>query len=188
MRRLLNPCRRVFLIDPTRDNKFNDFAPICPTLEEAGVISDAPAFRVRLVTEHQDAFETVCWLAYQHRKNCLIAVDEIHEFVPSFHAGIPFWFRKCVLRGRHEGISIIGASQRTANVHNDFLFAAAAHRVYVFRTPTEDLGGLKRYKPLHAASTLAVGQFITWPETGGSPGKGPGANRAYKRTSHEKTG
>lgn len=163
MRTLLQKSSRVFLIDPTRDEKFNDFAPVCPTLERAGDLSQQKRFRVRIVTESQKVFETICWLAYNHRPNCVLAVDEIHEFVPSYHLGIPHWFRKCVLRGRHKGISIIGASQRTANVHNDFLYAAAAHRVYVFRTPVEDLGGLKRYKQLHEASTLPVGQFLTWP-------------------------
>lgn len=159
----MNQCSRVFLIDPTKDPKFDDWAEITPTLEDAGKLSLEPTFRVRLVTEHQLAFETMCWLAFAQRKSCTLAVDEIHEFVPSFHAGIPYWFRKCVLRGRHEGISIIGASQRTANVHNDFLYAAAAHRIYLFRTPVEDLGGLKRYKHFHRAVNLKVGQFLTWP-------------------------
>jgi len=164
MRKLLGQCSRVFLIDPTRDPKFNDWAPITSTLQEAGALSMEPTFRVRLVTESQTAFETLCWLAFVHRKNCTLAIDEIHEFVPSFHAGIPYWFRKCVLRGRHENVSIIGASQRTANVHNDFLYAAAAHRIYLFRTPIEDLGGLKRYKHFHGAVNLKVGQNLTWPE------------------------
>jgi DNA helicase HerA-like ATPase len=181
MRQLIDQQRRVFLIDPTRDEKFNDWAPVCPSLERAGELSATRDFRVRVVTEHQAAFETICWLAYVHRRNCLLAVDEIHEFVPSSHLSIPPWFRKCVLRGRHEGISVIGASQRTANIHNDFLFQAAAHRVYVFRTPTEDLGGLKRYKHLHGAAALEVGQFLTWPIEISASGRKRGRPRKEAR-------
>jgi len=142
---------------------FDSWAPVCPTLTDAGTLAAARSFRVRLVTESKTAFDVLCWLAYEKIGNCTLAIDEIHEYVPSHHAAIPYWFRKCVLRGRHKNISIIGSSQRTANVHNDFLFAAAAHRVYVFRTPVEDLGGLKRYKSLHAASLLPVGQYLTYP-------------------------
>jgi len=165
MRTLLNQYRRVFLIDPTRDPKFNDWADVCTTLEEAGRRSMEPTFRVRIVTESQKAFESICWLAYNHRQNCVIAIDEVQEFVPKTHAGIPFWFRKCCLRGRHHKIAIIAASQRSANVHNDFLSQAATHRVYVFRTEPEDLGWLKRYKALHTAVGLKVGEFLTWPST-----------------------
>jgi hypothetical protein len=154
----------VFLIDPTRDPKFNDWAEPCYTAEDAGRLSAGPQFRVRLVTDSRRAFEAVCWLAFVKRHNCIVAVDELHEFVPSYHAGIPFWFRRCVLRGRHVDVALIGSSQRGANVHNDFLFAAAAHRVYVFRTPTEDLSVLKRYKHLHAAAALPVGKFLTVPQ------------------------
>lgn len=181
MRKLLDQCPRVFLIDPTRDEAFDEYAPAAASLAEVGELSRAPTFRARLVTESQLAFDTICWLAFEHRKNCLIAVDEIHEFVPCFHASIPPWFRKCVLRGRHEGVSIIGASQRTANCHNDFLFAAAAHRIYVFRTPTEDLGGLKKYKHFHRAADLPNFEHLTWPPPAGAKLDARGRPRARPR-------
>lgn len=162
-RELLNSFQRAFVVLPGEDPAFEDYGRQAETLPQIAAWSGASSFRIRYVSEHPLAFEWICRLAWE-RQNCVVMVDEIHNFVPNIHGGIPPWFKKIVLRGRHRNVSIIGISQRPANVHNDFLSEAAAQQLFVFRLafPT-DLDALKKIVPdVYRAQHFKVGEHIRW--------------------------
>src|SRR5262249_38884773 len=109
MRDLLKSQPRVFLFDPTRDEKFARI-PICPDVETALYRSRAPFFKIRFTTRDAAVFDMVCKLAFLERPGAVLGIDEIHNYVPSFHASVPHWFSLCCLEGRHQNISIIGVT------------------------------------------------------------------------------
>lgn len=165
MRTLLNDHFRTFVIDPTADDeKFRSYGTLAPTMADVVRLSTSRTFRVRIITEDPIAFQFVCWLAWQ-RGNCTLAVDEVHEFVPNMHNGIPRIFKLLCLRGRHRDVSIIATSQRPQNVHKDFLSEAANHGLYVFRmNDPYAFDTLRKIIPdVDKARNLPIGEKLSWP-------------------------
>lgn len=161
---LLQRQQRYFVIDPTADDEKFQSVTLATTVKQATELSKSPSFRIRIITESPLAFEYLCWLAWQ-RQNCTIAVDEVHQFVPNVHNGIPFWFKKLVLQGRHRNVSIIATSQRPQNVHKDFLSEAATHGLHVFRM--NDPYGIETIRKIipdaEKVRNLPIGKKLSWP-------------------------
>jgi DNA helicase HerA-like ATPase len=164
LNRLLKTKSRVFLVLPSHDEAFQNFTHV-HTIDQARILSAERArFRIAFVMDPNDklGFEYLSRLAYI-RGNCEFAVDELHEYVPNVFGGIPKYFKKLCLHGRHRDVGVIGVSQRPANVHKDFF--SQAHRLFIFRTIYPgDIDALKRIVPnVQRAATFKVGEHIAFP-------------------------
>jgi hypothetical protein len=155
---------RLIVVLPEWDPAFERFGDVARTLAEIVELTSQPTFRVLYVTEEQLEFQYICHLAWQ-RGNLCLAVDEIHEYVPSTFLSIPRPFKRIVLRGGKRNLSVVGISQRPANMHKDLLSQAAALQLYVFKLGwADDFKALKQTIPdVERVRNFKVGQYISWP-------------------------
>jgi hypothetical protein len=87
-------------------------------------------------------------------KNCVVAIDELSLFVPPGPAGaLPPNITSVVVSGSHDGLRIIGTSQRPSLVHGTL--RANANRILMYRvTEPADVEALRAYLPLDFRDVL----------------------------------
>lgn len=166
MRGLIEGRDRVILMDPTRDKGFADWGVHVETFAElVDKATRAERFRVVWSAPPQTALslDAASHLARQ-LEDCTLAIDELHLYCTK--QLIPPTFAYLCLVGRHEGVSIVGTTQRPALVHNNFL--SQAQRWVVFRLMMEDdLDAVRKIVPAAAREKLPgfkPGEHIELPE------------------------
>lgn len=105
---------------------FNDFLKAC--LTSTGKKKANYKIIMQPIEKHRDnpdAFNMVCKLAFKMSGCCFVA-DELQRVTTASSA--PHWWKICVADGRHEGMTLIGAGQRPANVNKDILSNATIIR------------------------------------------------------------
>ena len=94
-------------------------------------------------TEEQDMyaeFDLFCQIAYKSNpskkeKNVLVLAEELADVTrPGWS---PRWWKKLSTQGRHQGLEIIGVSQRPAGLDKTFLSMCTEVRCYTLSTPAE---------------------------------------------------
>lgn len=116
--------------------------------------------RVATAFKGRSAFRIIFHLRNHHRvqlellsrvlmavKNCTVAIDELSLFVPPGPAGaLPANITAVVVSGSHDGLRVIGTSQRPSLVHGTL--RANANRMLIYRiTEPNDVDALKSYLP-----------------------------------------
>lgn len=114
----------------------------------AAAFKGKPAFRIifHLRNHHRVQLELLSRVLMAV-KNCTVAIDELSLFVPPGPAGaLPPNITSVVVSGSHDGLRIIGTSQRPSLVHATL--RANANRMLIYRiTERNDIEALKGYLP-----------------------------------------
>jgi len=158
--------RRVLLVDPkcSQLSQLRGWEHVWPevqaTLDSKGVslwtddrvlhsLSSEKPFRtiVHFRNFHRVQLNLLCRVA-MGVKNCVLAIDELSLFVPPGPAGaLPANITSAVVSGSHDGLRIIGTSQRPSLVHATL--RANANRMLMYRvTEPADVDALRSYLPL----------------------------------------
>lgn len=156
----------VILVDPRYDSAFDDDYLTVRYVRNVAASTRERPFHVRLVTKDRLVALGAAWVAWE-RGDCVLAIDEVHEFCPSSHLGIPPIIKTILLQGRHRNVGFFAASQRPANVHNDILSEASCGRMHVFRLGFgRDLDYMRGWVPdIERVTRFQLpGEHITWPE------------------------
>lgn len=159
--------RDVFFCDPRADDgRFQGAGFVTVrSVREAVELSKVRPFKIRLETKSPLAFEGLCWLAWE-RRDCTLAVDEVHELVSGQHACIPPVVTRLLLEGRHRNVRFYAASQRPANVHNNILSEASCGRIHVFQIGFDSVKYCEKWIPnvARAMQFRNPGEHFTFPE------------------------
>lgn len=105
-------------------HEYQQIATPVSTLAEALQAMRGKAWRVAYQVDHskqEAAFELLCKAA-RMAGNCTLLVEEL-AFVTKANKAPAAW-REATLLGRHNGVTIVGASQRPASVDKDFIACA----------------------------------------------------------------
>jgi DNA helicase HerA-like ATPase len=161
---------RQILLNTTGDDKFSSWGVAVDSFSEMvdyAYRSDRFHIRWDLAPRSPLVLDSVAWLAMERgreRGSVLLAVDEIHYYLPKQWNAIPKSFQDACLIGRHANVQLIAASQRPALIHNDFL--SQAQRWEVFRLVLrDDLDSIRHLLPeiREQAPTLPIGKHLTYP-------------------------
>jgi len=86
-------------------------------------------------TYNKQNFLAFCSRAFQHMRNIVIVVDDVHEYVSKQF--IPPEFETLILSGRNRGISSIFISPMPSKVHNSILAQCSHIFAYKFTLQTQ---------------------------------------------------
>lgn len=118
--------KRLIIIDPMRE--YGDFAEVMPSLTACYLASRKKSFKISFTPtgENKDEqFKYLCELAFK-LGDCWLIVDELSVYTSASYA--PAEWSDCTMRGRHKGLTVIGASQRPARIDKDFFSNATVIR------------------------------------------------------------
>ena len=110
--------KRLIIIDPM--GEYAKYAQPVPTIKELLTKCNQKSFAVSFKTSRlnpEDQFETICDIAYSLGDLWMLA-EELQMFTKAGHAP-PSW-SDCSMRGRHRGLTVIGATQRPAVIDKNF--------------------------------------------------------------------
>jgi len=113
------------------------------------------------VEKHRDnpeAFNMVCKLAFK-MTGCTYVADELQRVTTASSA--PHWWKICVADGRHEGMTLIGAGQRPANVNKDILSNATFIRGFRLNH-SGDIQTMKDFFDITKAEYKSLSEFQYW--------------------------
>jgi len=118
--------KRLIVIDPM--GEYGDHAEHVKTVSEVLAAARQKAFKVAFKTSSinpVEQFDTICRIAYTVG-DCWLIVDELAIYTQPNKAP-PAW-ADCSMRGRHKGMTVIGASQRPASIDKHFFGNASIVR------------------------------------------------------------
>ena len=118
--------QRLIVIDPM--GEYGDHANHVKTVSDVLAAARQKTFKVAFKTSSVNPvtqFETICRIAYS-MGDCWLIVDELAIFTQPNKAP-PAW-ADCSMRGRHRGMTVIGASQRPASIDKHFFGNASIVR------------------------------------------------------------
>lgn len=110
--------KRLIIVDPM--GEYGKYAPPVSTIKELLAKANQKTFAVSFKTSKlnpKDQFETICDIAYSIGGLWLV-VEELSLYT-SAQSAPPSW-SDCTMRGRHMGMTVIGASQRPSRIDKDF--------------------------------------------------------------------
>jgi len=110
--------KRLIIIDPM--GEYGKYAQPVPTMKELLTKCNQKTFAVSFITSrvnYEEQFETICDIAYTLGDMWLMP-EELQMFTKAGSAP-PSW-TDCSLRGRHRGLTLIGATQRPAIIDKNF--------------------------------------------------------------------
>jgi hypothetical protein len=110
--------KRLIIIDPM--GEYAQFAEPVPTIKDLLTKVRQKSFNVSFKTSRLnpvDQFEIICDIAYTMGDMWLLP-EELQMFTKAGSAP-PSW-SDCTLRGRHRGLTLIGATQRPAVIDKNF--------------------------------------------------------------------
>jgi len=123
-------------------------------------------FKPDLKYRNPDVFNLVCKLAYGVGDMLFIADELKHVTSPT---NAPMWWSEMNTSGRHKGLSIIGTSQRPAQIDKDFFSNATHIRAFrvnyssdvkvladVMKVKQEEVSGLPMYQ--HIERDMLTGE------------------------------
>lgn len=118
--------KRLIIFDPM--GEYGEFAKIVTTMAEVVAAVNAKQFKIALMphsSKVKEQFDLLCKVAYTVG-DCWYVVDELSVGTKANYAP-PSW-SDCSMRGRHKGMTIIGASQRPASIDKNFFSNASTIR------------------------------------------------------------
>ncbi len=83
----------------------------------------------------KENFLKFCSRAFQHMRNLVIVIDDVHEYVSKQF--IPYEFETLILSGRNRGLSSIFISPMPSKVHNSILAQCSHIFAYKFTLQTQ---------------------------------------------------
>lgn len=103
-------------------NEYQDAATMAGSLADVVKAAKGKAFKIRYrpagdQSTWKEQFSLFCEIAYKAGRVCLVVEELAFVTTPSW---APQWWRMMTLTGRHEGMTVIGCSQRPASVDKDF--------------------------------------------------------------------
>lgn len=118
--------KRLIVIDPM--GEYGDYASHVSKVADVLQAARQKTFKVAFKTSSinpVEQFETICRIAYTVG-DCWLIVDELAIYTQPNKAP-PAW-ADCSMRGRHKGMTVIGASQRPASIDKHFFGNASIVR------------------------------------------------------------
>lgn len=118
--------KRLIILDPMKE--YQQFAPLTDSTKDVYQASKKSSFKIALWVDLKkpekikEQFKFISDLAYD-LGNVWYVIDELSIFTSATYAA-PEW-QNCSFRGRHRGMTIIGASQRPTSIDKDFLSMAS---------------------------------------------------------------
>lgn len=110
--------KRLIVFDPM--GEYGDLATPVSTLQAVAAAAKKKAFAMAFRPDAGKAvaqFDLLCRIAYT-AGDCWLVVDEL-AMVTKPGSAPPSW-ADCSMRGRHQGLTVIGASQRPASIDKHF--------------------------------------------------------------------
>lgn len=120
-------------------NEYGSFGRRLSKLEDVAKAMQAPTFRIAF-NPGQDPkkfpakFAFLCQLAFAAGKLKFLVEELADVTSPSF---APLEWRRCTTQGRHQGLRIVAASQRPAQVDKQFLGGCTYIRCFTLRYPQD---------------------------------------------------
>lgn len=131
------PIPRFLAWDPL--GEYGKYGKRMTRLEDVVKAMQAPTFRIAFDPGADPArfapkFATLCKIAFAAGKLKFLVEELADVTSPSF---APLEWRRCTTQGRHQGLQIVAASQRPAQVDKQFLGGCTYIRCFTLRYPAD---------------------------------------------------